>query len=621
MDRNQYLDALLTLPRLYNPIVSPNGEWVAWTVLGAGAAGDVYAAATNGSGEPVRLTETDEMTLTVSWAPDSRSVLVQQDHEGNERAVLYRVQLDQPLIMEPLTEESPAYFLRGGKLHPNGRWLVYAANFDTATGQEIEATWLYRHDLQTGERIPLACPQKPAYYAPEMNEQGTHILYNRKDLDPSGEQVWMVDIEGREDREVLNFGPDKKVEASWFPDGRRVLFVAEAGAYNRVGVWDRESGETRWVLDNATRNIEGAYVPHGSDKAVIREVREARSHATLLDVDTGEETKLPDVRGNLIPIAPVGNDGDANEWVMLYYSSRQPVDLVRSSLHATGTAQFASLNKVWKQTKLEPDDLVRAESFSWKSVDGLEIQGWLYRTRGDAQGTIVYVHGGPTAHSEDRLNPEIQFYVSQGFNVLDPNYRGSTGFSLEFRDAIKKEGWGGKEQEDISTGIRTLIREGIAQPGKVGITGTSYGGYSAWCAITHCQPSIVAAAAPVCGMTDLVVDYETTRPDLRPYSEEMMGGNPQQVPERYFNGSPINFVGNIKGRLLIVQGLQDPNVSPENVRTVRDALDKAGIRYEVAVFEDEGHGIKRTANRRTLYLRLLDFFGEAFTGGPAKTRG
>jgi dipeptidyl aminopeptidase/acylaminoacyl peptidase len=205
--------------------------------------------------------------------------------------------------------------------------------------------------------------------------------------------------------------------------------------------------------------------------------------------------------------------------------------------------------------------------------------------------------------------------VRAGFDVLDPNYRGSTGFGLAFREKIKATFWGGLEQDDIRTGIEHLIRQGVARPGRVGITGTSYGGYSSWCAITRWPPEILAAAAPVCGMTDLVVDYETTRPDLRPYSEEMLGGSPAQVPARYRERSPIHFVADIRGRLLIVQGERDPNVTPDNVREVRAALDRAGIRYDVLTFPDEGHGIGRPANQRVLYARLAEFFAASFAAG------
>jgi dipeptidyl aminopeptidase/acylaminoacyl peptidase len=272
------------------------------------------------------------------------------------------------------------------------------------------------------------------------------------------------------------------------------------------------------------------------------------------------------------------------------------------------------LTRVWEHTELTPEQLSTAEDFRWESVDGLEVQGWLYRSLPNSKQAIIYIHGGPTYHSENRLNPQVQYYVSRGFNVLDVNYRGSTGFGLKFRNAIKEDGWGGREQADIATGSQALVQAGLAEPGKIGVTGTSYGGYSAWFLITHYPPEIIGAAAPICGMTDLVVDYNTTRPDLRPYSEEMIGGRPDQVPERYYERSPINFVQDIRGKLLIVQGALDPNVSPENVRQVRQRLEANRIPYKLLVFEDEGHGIGKPANQEELYPRLADFFAQAFGG-------
>jgi dipeptidyl aminopeptidase/acylaminoacyl peptidase len=606
MKPEEYLDSLLTLPKLYGGLVSRNGKWVAWMWLGVGTTVDVFAAPTDGSTEPLRLTDTDENSFLVSWTPDSTAVLIAQDTGGDERFQLFRVDLDQPGVLRPLTESSPNYFLRGGNLHPNGRWLVYGANVDPTTGKEIEATLVYRHDLETNERLALAQPTQGCYHRPQLNTQGTHILYNRKDLHPSGYQLWMVDIEGKQDREIVNVGDKMKVYGSWFPDGKRVLLRAETPTHFQVGIWDES--KIHWLIDDSTRNIEDAFVPHGSDHAVMIQVADARVKASLVNLETGEETHLPDVPGNLIPLAPLEND----QWIGKYYSAQQVTDIVRFSLPDLQPDAFVSLTRVQEHTPFKPYDLIPAQDFRWKSVDGLEIQGWIYHSRGKAKGTIVYVHGGPTAHSEDYLDEQCQFFVSQGFNVLEPNYRGSTGFSRAFRESIKQDGWGSREQEDIRTGIEALITAGIAERGKVGITGTSYGGYSSWCAITRFAPDILAAAAPICGMTDLVVDYDTTRPDLRPYSEEMLGGNPTQIPERYRERSPIHFVENIKGRLLIVQGLRDPNVTPENVRAVKSALDKAGVEYETLVFEDEGHGIDRPENQKVLYQYLVEFFTQAF---------
>lgn len=569
---------------------------------------DVFAASTDGSTPPIRLTATRDDTRMVSWTPDSRAVLVSEDTGGDERARLFRVALDRPGVMEPLTGPSPNYYIRGGQIHLNGRWLIYGANVDVESEEEIEPTWILRHDLETGVRRTLAYPEKSAFAEPQLSHSGEYVLYHRSDLHPEGRQVWLVDIEGREDREILNFGPKTKVSASWFPAGRKILFLVEAEAHRQIGIWRMEDGSIRWLLDDPGRNVEYAFVPPNGDQVMIVEMREGRIECSLLDAGSGEETRTPGSPESLIPLAPAEDEA----WVHLHYNSRNPADLVRYS--SKPGEILSSLTRLWERTSLEPESFVPAEDFRWRSVDGLKIQGWLYRTPGRNIGTIVLVHGGPTSLSENRFNAQIQYFVSRGFHVLTPNYRGSTGFGLAFQESIKEDGWGGREQKDIRTGIETLISAGIAAPGKVGVTGTSYGGYSAWWAITHYPPELAAAAAPICGMTDLTVDYETTRPDLRPYSEEMMGGTPEQVPERYQERSPINFIHNIRGQLLIVQGMRDPNVTPENVEAVTVALDHENVPYELLTFEDEGHGISRPENLRVLYPRLADFFEKAFSG-------
>ena len=609
MNPDSRLEALLSVPVLSGAQVSPDGGWVAWSWSRLGPAADVYAAPTDGSSPPLRLTGTPDDTLVVSWTPDSRAVVVGQDRDGDERVRLFRVGLEEPGMMEPLTEAEPNYFLRGGQTH--GRWLVYGANFDVESGEEIEETWIYRQDLRSGEREVLARPRRGNYHAPQLNTSGDEILYHRNDLDPAGLQVWLVDIEGRDDREILNFGSRLKTYASWFPDGQRVLFVVETDSHRRLGVW--EEGSVRWLLDDPQRNVEYALVPPNGGPVIVVEVERAGVRATLLDPETGGEERLPVEAGNLVPLAPV-----AGGWVVLRYDARHPMDLVRFDPKKADDAS-ASLTGLWDRASLRPEDLVAAEDFSWTSVDGLEVQGWLYRAPGRSVGTIVLIHGGPTSHAEDRFNAQIQYLVWRGFNVLVPNYRGSTGFGVGFQESIKEDGWGGREQEDIRSGIEALIRDGIAEPGRVGVTGTSYGGYSAWWEITHYEPDLVAAAAPICGMTDLVVDYYATRPDLRPYSEEMMGGSPKEVPEHYRERSPINYVGDIRGRLLIVQGLRDPNVTPENVHAVTQELDRLSIPYELLTFEDEGHGIARPRNLEVLYPRLADFLEKAF-GSPVAGR-
>ena len=612
MKEEDFLEALLTVPDIiYEPLISRDSKYVAFTWINVHPNADVFVVPTDGKKRPFALTETPESTFLVSFAPDSRSVIVGEDKDRNERVRLFEVFIDKPKRMIPLTEENPPFFLRGGALHPNRKWLIYGANYDLERKKEIEPTWVYRQDLETGEKIVLAKPTKPTWLIPQLNPQGTYVLYNRKELHPKGDQYWLVDIEGKEDREILNFGPKARIDAVWLPDGERVAFITETKdgkpqKYYSLGIYDIVKEEITWLIDDPKRNIERIRCPINGHHLIVLEYQKARVRPSIIDLTNMEEYKLPKIEGSLVPIGPVTE----NEWTGLYYSSTQPSEIVRFDIKNVDVSSFKPLTHVWELTKIKREDLVPAEDFEWKSKDGLTIHGWLFRSKTPTKRAIIYVHGGPTGHVDDSIIPEIQYFVSQGFNVLAPNYRGSTGYGVEFEDLIRVHGWGSDEQEDIWSGVEALIEHGIAERGKIGITGTSYGGYSAWLGITK-APDLFAAAVPICGMTDLVVDYQTTRPDLRPYSEQMLGGSPEEVPEVYYERSPINFVHQIKGKLLIVQGAKDPNVTPKNVEEVIKRLDKAGIKYDLLVFEDEGHGILKLKNQKVLYRKMVAFFKEA----------
>jgi dipeptidyl aminopeptidase/acylaminoacyl peptidase len=614
MKSDTFIQQLLSLPSILDALLSPDGRWVAFMWYRRHANIDVFLVPTDGSQPPVPLTHTPEYTELVSWTTDSRAVIVAEDHDGDERTRLFKVEITHPQEMVALTEDSPPYFIRGGSLHPNGRFLFYGMNYDVTNGQITEPTWVYQHDLGTGQRIPLAKPAKPAYLSLKMNLQGSHLLFSSKDHHPAGVQYSLLDLGTGAEDEILNFGDRYKVQASWFPNGEDILVLSESRDGNSqehksLGIYHWPSSTLRWLVDDPNRTLEDAWVsPEGT--IILDEVREAGHKPSWIDPKTGVEQPFPRFPGNLLPL---GRSADG-EWIGVHYSATSPGELVRFSLEPGAQQAPVSLTHVWSLTDLSPQDLTPAESFHWQSLDGTTIQGWLYRASPNPKRAILYVHGGPTYHTENQLNAQIQYYVSQGFNVLDINYRGSTGFNLSFQNAIKEDGWGGREQEDITSGAQALIEAGLAEPGRMGVTGTSYGGYSAWCQITRNGPEMIAASAPICGMTDLVVDYQTTRPDLRPLSIEMIGGTPEEIPEKYKERSPIHFVDQIRGQLLIVQGGRDPNVTPANVREVETRLKKYNIPYQTLVFDDEGHGIAKPANQARLYPALAAFFNQAL--GP-----
>ncbi len=605
------LNELMQLPTIYWALASPNHKYVALDVQGIHENVDVFLTSPNGNSEFLALTDTPEATFSVDWSPDSSSVLVSEDRSRNERNVLYQVFVDDPLKMVQLTDSDPPFFLRGGSFGPDSQYIVYSANFDFERQKETKTISIVLHDLFSNNRVVLAKTERPSWIEPVVSPNGKFVLYHRNDLHPSGVQYWLVNTDGSEDREILNLGTTAKISAMWTQDNRVAFVTDTIGGKlqdgGSLGLYDPISEDIEILKDARNESVyfEQIRSVPCSPFVVFLEVFQARLIPHIYDLNTRKFIRLDVSQGNLLPISPVGDES----WAGLYYSSTNPVDLVIFPLDETlSPSQFTNITRVLSFTSIKKDDLTPAKSYSWRSVEGLEIYGWLYLPRTRNGKTIVYIHGGPTSHSADKLNPLIQYLCSRGFVVFDPNYRGSTGYGNRFRELIKEDGWGGKEQEDIRMGIESLIANGVAQENRVGITGVSYGGYSSWWAITHFPPEIVAAAVPVCGMTDLVVDYETPRPDLRVYSEEMLGGSPYEIPEKYFERSPINFLENIKGKLLIVQGLQDPNVTPQNLRVVEERLEKHGIPFEKLEFEDEGHGILKPKNQRILYRRIADFF-------------
>jgi dipeptidyl aminopeptidase/acylaminoacyl peptidase len=602
-----FLDRLLKVPQLYGARISPDGKHVAWIWAGLAETTQLWVTMADGVSTPRCLVGDEWDCDSFRWAQDSGSIVYARSQDGDERVGLHHVFLDgRPTVA--LTEDRPDYYIHGGQLAKDGRTLLFAANVD-ADGSEIEPTLVYVQDGPKGKRRILARPKRPHYGWPLLSPDDKHVLYDRNDPHPSGSQLWLTDLAGSFDREIVNVGAEKKADGAWAPDGKSVLVVAEVETHRKIGLWSLAEETIDWLVDDPKRAVANADWPKRSAEIVIDETQEARPISYLLDPATRRERLFgPFADGTLTPVGVLADGA----WLAWHYSARMPARLVRVALEASGPRILRAISAHPSADIPAPNEFVAAEDFRWTSEDGLAIQGWLYRARGKTIGTILDIHGGPTAHDEDAFAIDPQYFARCGFNVLQTNYRGSTGFSFEFQESIKLQGWGGEEQIDIRTGAEALIRAGIAEKGKVGITGTSYGGYSSWWAITHFPTEVIAAAAPICGMTDLVVDYETTRPDIRPYSEEMMGGTPGAVPQRYFERSPINFIDNVKGRLLIVQGANDPNVTPENVAEVRKRLDAAGKKYEVLVFDDEGHGIGRPANRKLLLKRLGTFFAEAF---------
>ncbi len=260
---------------------------------------------------------------------------------------------------------------------------------------------------------------------------------------------------------------------------------------------------------------------------------------------------------------------------------------------------------------LNPEELAEMHPISYKSRDGLTINGYLTLPKNkEAKNLplIVNPHGGPWARDMWGFNPEVQLLANRGYAVLQVNFRSSTGYGKEFLQAGNKQ-WGLKIQDDITDGVHWAIDQGIADPERIGIYGASFGGYATLAGITY-TPDLYAAAVDYVGVSNIFTLLNT----IPPYWETMRDmfyervGHPEKDKELLTAVSPIFHADKIKTPLFVAQGANDPRVNKAESDQIVEALRARGVDVEYMLKDNEGHGFANEENRIEFYNAMVKFF-------------
>jgi dipeptidyl aminopeptidase/acylaminoacyl peptidase len=259
---------------------------------------------------------------------------------------------------------------------------------------------------------------------------------------------------------------------------------------------------------------------------------------------------------------------------------------------------------------LNEAQMADVQPIRFTSRDGLTLHGYLTLPKGVTPANrpiVVNPHGGPWARDVWGFDPETQFLANRGVGVLQINFRGSTGYGKAFWEAGFKQ-WGGKMQDDISDGVQWLIRQGIADPKRIGIYGASYGGYAALAGLAF-TPELYACGIDYVGVSNIFTLLET----LPPYWElgrrmmyEMIG-DPVKDEALLKQVSPVFHAARIRAPLLVAQGANDPRVKKAESDQIVQALRQRGVAVEYIVKENEGHGFRNEENRFEFYRRVEGF--------------
>jgi dipeptidyl aminopeptidase/acylaminoacyl peptidase len=274
-----------------------------------------------------------------------------------------------------------------------------------------------------------------------------------------------------------------------------------------------------------------------------------------------------------------------------------------------------------KTGSLFPGYMSTPEAISFPTTDDSVAHGFFYPpTNTDYQAPsdsrpplIVMAHGGPSAAAGTSCNLKIQFWTSRGFAVVDVNYRGSTGFGKKYRQRLNGC-WGTKDVEDVAAAVVYLKNRGCIDPGKVIIRGSSAGGFTVLSALVN--HNIFGAGACLYGIGNLEDLLEDTHKFESGYLETLVGPWPEKK-DIYRQRSPLHKVDQITCPVILLQGLQDKVVPPQQTKQMYETLKRDGKITSYVSYPEEGHGFRSGETIAHSLLAELEFYSKVFGFEPA----
>ena len=261
--------------------------------------------------------------------------------------------------------------------------------------------------------------------------------------------------------------------------------------------------------------------------------------------------------------------------------------------------------------------LAPMEAFSYRARDGLTVHGYLtFPVDVPRAGlpAVLVVHGGPWARDYWGYDAEAQWLANRGYLCLQVNFRGSTGYGKDFLNAGNKQ-WGRAMHDDLLDAVAHVVGAGWADPARIGIYGGSYGGYAALAAAAF-SSDVFRCAVDLVGPSNLLTLLDSVPEYWKPMIAHMHRrvGDPATEEEMLRDRSPLSHVEDIRIPVLVAQGANDPRVKQAEAEQIVAALTAKDLPHSYLLFDDEGHGLAKPANRERFYAAAEAFLAEHLGG-------
>jgi dipeptidyl aminopeptidase/acylaminoacyl peptidase len=560
---------------------SPDGKIIAFTMEGAKKeeGPQVWFMYADG-GEPWQVTHHESGVRGFAFAPDGKSLLLvaavpepkaeeQRKKEHDDAMVL-----DHDFRMAQLWTWNIAsgdekqithgdFTIRDPRYSPNGSQVTFTSN-PTPRLDDISLTTAWLLDLSSGHLRKLA--DSPAYTRDaRWSPDGKSIAFLGSDGGPGPAQtsLYVEPAEGGAARRLGAAFPLDAEEPVWSPDGKTIYF----------------SSNTRESVEVFAANV---------DSGAIRQVSE---------------------RPGVVAIDEIAKNGAV---IGTFTDPTRPAEVFRSD------AGFHAIRTITDQNPWLADyALGQMEVIRWKSSkDGMEIDGIVTKPvdfeAGHKYPFLLNPHGGPTAASLLMFNPTEQIMAANGYLVLQPNFRGSTGRGLKFAAANEND-WGDGDYRDDMSGVDAVIARGWADPNRLGAFGWSYGGFMTYWIDT--QTDRFKAISPGAGLPDLYSMYSQT--DIHRYLRAFFSEKaPWDNFAEYWAHSPMKYIENVKTPTMILHGQADTRVPMPQSVEFYTALHERHIPVEFVQYPRENHGFVEPRHIQDRWQRYLVFFGKYLENPP-----
>jgi dipeptidyl aminopeptidase/acylaminoacyl peptidase len=620
------------------PRLSPDGRWVAY-----GVEDRIYVVAAHDRASRA-VTAPGTKASDPRWSRDGRSLYFLSDR-GEKKWQVWKLPINTFGEAEPLTAVDRG--VEELKLSPDESRLLLTLKGDAAQKSDAPAK------APTGDK-PKAEPWVITRLQLKQDAEDGYLSGDR------AEHLYVYDIASKNLRQITS-GEYSESEAAWSPDGKRVVFSSnrekEPDATYRSDLWLVDAGNTdegktlQRLTDDEWTKGSPVFSPDGKSIAYItaEDGVYALQQIAVIPASGGSPRLLTQGLERWIDEFRFSPDG---EWIYFLYENLGGSHLGRvrvrdgkierllegerqiSSLDvaANGTvvARIENLNDApeiysftrGKLTRLSAlnDAFLREiaigakEKVEFKSPDGTAVEAFVTKPPGfdgaRKYPTILQIHGGPVGQVAYGFDTWIQYLAANGYVIVEPNPRGSTGRDEAFIRAIYQT-WGITDYDDVIAAVDHVIKLGYADPERLGVTGYSYGGYMTNTVIT--RTTRFKAAVSGAGHSLIIANYGH---DIyqKWYNWEL--GVPWENPEKYARLSPLLQVAKVETPTLFVGGRDDWNVPVLNAELFYQSLKKRGIDTQLVVYPGVHHGDWPEEYEKDRLLRIRQWFDHYLHVGP-----